>query len=386
MTGYVELTPEQLAVRDMVRDFAAAEIAPHAGDWDRTETFPTEVIKQLGKLGVMGLPFPEEYGGVGAGSLALALALEELAHADSSVAVTVSASVGLAGYPIWKFGTEEQKRQWLEPLAAGRTLGAYANTEADAGSDVQGLRTTARLDGDSWILNGAKAYITNAGTELSAFTLTTAVTGKRDDGRSEISTILVPGGTPGFEPQKPYRKMGWHASDTRELVYRECAVPAAMLLGSHGEGTHQFLATVEGGRIGIGAMAVGLGQACLDLALEWVTTRRAFGQAIGHFQGVAFQLAELKAQVEAARGLVYRAAAMRDAERPFGAEAAQAKLFASEVAVKAADVAMQLHGGYGFMEESPIPRHYRDAKVLTIGEGTSEILKLVIARSMGLDV
>ena len=382
----LDLTDDQRALRDMIREFAEAEIAPHAGAWDRDGTFPLETIRKLGELGVMGLPFPEQYGGVGAGALALAVALEELARVDSSVAITVGASVSLGGTPIYLFGSEEQKQRWLVPLAQGRTLGAFASTEPGMGSDVQGVQTAARLEDGEWVIQGTKAYITNAGTEMSAFCITTAVTGEREGGQAEISTLIVPVDAPGFQPQRPYHKMGWHASDTRELVYADCRLPEDALLGPRGAGARHFLATLDGGRIGVAAMGVGLAQGCLDLSVNWAQTRCAFGQPIGRFQGVAFQLAELKPQIEAARALVYRAAALRDAERPHSAEAAHAKLFASELAVRAADVAMQVHGGYGYIEESAIPRHYRDAKILTIGEGTSEVLKLVIARQMGLEV
>jgi alkylation response protein AidB-like acyl-CoA dehydrogenase len=383
----IELSADQLALRATIREFAEAEIAPHAAEWDRNASFPAQVIRGLGELGVMGLPFPEQYGGLGAGTLSFAVAIEELARVDSSVAVTVAASVSLGGMPILNFGTEEQKQRWLAPLARGETLGAFASTEPGMGSDVQGSQTTARPDEvEGWILNGTKAYITNAGTELSSFVITTAVTGERGPGKPEISTFIVPVDAPGFQPQRPYDKMGWHASDTRELAYVDCQIPEDSLLGPRGAGARQFLATLDGGRIGIGAMGVGLAQGCLDHAVRWTQTRCAFGQPISRFQGVSFQLAELNTRISAARLLVYRAAGLRDAGQPYTEAAAQAKLFASELAVHAADVAMQVHGGYGYMEESAIPRFYRDAKILTIGEGTSEILKLVIARQMGLEV
>ena len=380
-----ELSEEQRALRSTIREFTEAEIAPHASEWDRTTTFPTAAIRQLGQLGVMGLPFPEQYGGVGAGSLSFAVAIEELARVDASVAITVAASVSLGGAPILMFGSAEQKQRWLVPLARGETLGAFASTEPGMGSDVQGSQTTARRADGRWLINGTKAYITNAGTELSAFVITTAVTGERAPGRPEVSTFIVPTDAAGFQPQRPYDKMGWHASDTRELAYQDCRVGEDALLGPLGAGARQFLATLDGGRVGVGAMGVGLAQGCLEHSVEWAKTRCAFGQPIGRFQGVSFQLAELKARIEAARLLVYRAAALKDAGRGYTEEAAQAKLVASELAVHAADVAMQVHGGYGYMEESAIPRFYRDAKILTIGEGTSEILKLVIARQMGLE-
>ncbi|HYY89471.1 MAG TPA: acyl-CoA dehydrogenase family protein, partial [Chloroflexota bacterium] len=286
--------------------------------------------------------------------------------------------------PILNFGTEDQKQRWLVPLTRGETLGAFASTEPGMGSDVQGSQTTARKENGAWVLNGTKAYITNAGTELSSFVITTAVTGQTSPGRPELSTFIVPVDSPGFEPQRPYDKMGWHASDTRELVYQDCRVPEDTLLGPLGAGARQFLQTLDGGRVGVGAMGVGLAVGCLERSVDWARTRCAFGQPIGRFQAVSFQLAELKTRLEAARLLVYRAAALKDAGQPYSQEAAHAKLFASELAVHAADVAMQVHGGYGYMEESGVPRFYRDAKILTIGEGTSEILKLVIARHMGL--
>jgi short/branched chain acyl-CoA dehydrogenase len=382
----LELSDSERALRETVREFAAAEIAPHAGEWDRGSIFPTSTIRKLGELGVMGLPFPEEYGGVGAGTLSTAIALEELARVDSSVAITVAASVSLGGAPILNFGTEAQKQRWLVPLARGETLGAFASTEPGTGSDVQGISTTARQENNEWVLNGTKAYITNAGTELSSFVTTTAITGERSNGRREISTFIVPVNAAGFEPQKPYDKMGWHASDTRELVYQDCRVAEDAMLGERGAGARVFLATLDGGRIGVAAMAVGLAQGCLDHSVRWANERCAFGQPIARYQAVSFQLADLKARIDAARGLVYRAAALKDANKPTTEAAAAAKLVASELAVHAADVAMQVHGGYGYIEESAIPRFYRDAKILTIGEGTSEILKLVIARQMGLAV
>jgi alkylation response protein AidB-like acyl-CoA dehydrogenase len=381
-----ELSEEQEALRASIREFAEGEIAPFAGEWDRASRFPAETIRQLGKLGVMGLPFPEEYGGLGAGTLSFCVAVEELARVDSSVAITVAASVSLGGAPILNFGTEAQKRRWLAPLARGETIGAFASTEPGMGSDVQGLSTSARRVGEQWVINGTKAYITNAGTELSAFVTTTAITGERSPGKPELTTFIVPVDAPGFLPQKPYAKMGWHASDTRELALHDCHVPDDALLGERGGGARVFLATLDGGRIGVAAMGVGLAQGCLEHSVRWANQRCAFGQPIARYQAVSFQLAELKARITGARALVHRAAALKDAGRGVTEAAAEAKLVASELAVHAADVAMQVHGGYGYMEDSAIPRFYRDAKILTIGEGTSEILKLVIARNMGLSV
>jgi short/branched chain acyl-CoA dehydrogenase len=385
LDSLLELSEEQRALRAAVREFADAEIAPHAAEWDRSSTFPLDAVRKLGELGVMGLPFPEQYGGVGAGTLSFAVALEELARVDSSVAITVAASVSLGGAPILNFGTEPQKQRWLVPLARGETLGAFASTEPDMGSDVQGLSTTARQGEDGgWVINGTKAYITNAGTALSAFVTTTAISGERSPGKPEVTTFIVPVDAPGFAPQRPYEKMGWHASDTRELAYQDCRVPDDAMLGERGSGARIFLATLDGGRIGVGAMGVGLAQGCLDHSIRWANQRCAFGQPIAKYQAISFELADLKTRIDAARALVYRAAALKDAGRQTTEAAAQAKLFASELAVHAANVAMQVHGGYGYMEESAIPRYYRDAKILTIGEGTSEILKLVIARQMGL--
>jgi alkylation response protein AidB-like acyl-CoA dehydrogenase len=384
----LELSEEQRALKATLREFAESEIAPYAAEWDRTQRFPLATIRKLGELGVMGLPFPEEYGGVGAGTVSFAIALEELARADSSVAITVAASVSLGGAPILSFGTEQQKQRWLVPLARGETIGAFASTEQGMGSDVQGLSTSARTDGEGWLINGTKAYITNAGTEMSSFVTTTAVTGDRGGGsrRREISTFIVPVDAPGFAPQPPYAKMGWHASDTRELVYQDCQVSSDALLGERGMGARVFLATLDGGRIGVAAMGVGLAAGCLEHSVRWANERCAFGQPIARYQAVSFELAELKARIDAAREMVLRAARLKDAGKPVTEAAAAAKLIASELAVHAANVAMQVHGGYGYMEDSGIPRFYRDAKILTIGEGTSEILKLVIARQMGLSV
>jgi alkylation response protein AidB-like acyl-CoA dehydrogenase len=330
----------------------------------------------------MGVAFPEEYGGLGMGSLAQAIVVEELARIDSSIAVTVGADVSIAGEPLLRFGTEEQKQRWLVPLARGETLGAFASTEPDSGSDVQAAKTSARREDGCWVINGTKAFTTNAGNDLSAFVIVTART--EIDGERKLSTFIIPGGTPGYEPKKPYHKMGWHASDTRELVFSDCRVPDDAVLGPLGKGARVFLTVLDGGRVGIAAMSVGLAQGALEQAMTYAKERSAFGAPIAHQQAIQFKLAALKTQIEAARLLTYRAAAMKDAGARYTEEAAQAKLFASEVAVRAAEENMQVHGGFGYIEESPVPRFYRDAKVLTIGEGTSEILKLVIARQMGL--
>jgi alkylation response protein AidB-like acyl-CoA dehydrogenase len=379
-----ELSGEQRALQATIREFAAQEIAPAAERWDRECTFPTEVIRKLGQLGVMGLSFPERYGGLEAGTLAQALAIEELARVDSSVAITVGASVALGGAPLLLFGSEAQKERWLVPLARGEILGAFGSTESGAGSDVAACQTRAVAGDGSWTIDGSKAFITNAGTELSGFVIVTAVTGQRD-GEREISTLLVPSGTPGYQVGRSYRKLGWHASDTRELIFNGCRVPAEALVGARGGGVRQFLTILDGGRIGVAALAVGLAQGCLDLSVDYARQRSAFGQPIARYQAIQFMLAELAAQLQAARLLTYQAAARKDAGQPFTQAAAMAKLVASELAVRASDVAVQVHGGLGYMDDTPAARFYRDARILTLGEGTSEIMKLVIARQLGLE-
>ncbi len=324
-----ELTDEQRALRDTIREFAESEIAPHAGEWDQNHTFPIDVVRKLGELGAMGVAFPEEYGGLGAGAVAQAVVVEELARIDSSIAVTVGADVSIAGEPVLLFGTEEQKQRWLVPLAQGEHLGAFASTEPGSGSDVQAAATNARQENGCWVINGTKAFITNAGNEMSAFVIVTAKT-KADDGGSPLSTFIVPNGTPGYEPQQPYRKLGWHASDTRELVFADCKVPDEAMLGPFGKGARVFLTALDGGRVGIAAMSVGLAQGALEQATAYAKERTAFGAPIVQQQAIQFKLAELKTQIEAARLLTYRAAAMKEAGKKFTEEAAQAKLFASE--------------------------------------------------------
>lgn len=377
-----ELTDEQRALRGTIREFAESEIAPHAAGWDETHRFPVEVVRQLGELGAMGVAFPEEYGGLAAGAVAQAVVVEELARIDSSIAVTVGANVSLGGEPVLLFGTEQQRQRWLVPLARGEHLGAFASTEPGAGSDVQAATTSARRENGCWVLNGTKAFITNAGNELSGFVTVTAQTAL--DGGTALSTFIVPRGTPGYEPQKPYRKLGWHASDTRELVFADCRVPDEALLGPLGKGARVFLTTLDGGRVGIAAMSVGLAQGAFEQATAYAKQRVAFGAPIARQQAIYAKLADLKTQIEAARLLTYRAAALKEAGKRCTEEAAAAKLFASELAVRAAEENLQIHGGFGYVEESAVPRFYRDAKILTIGEGTSEILKYVIARQMGL--
>ena len=378
-----ELTDEQRQLQATIREFAQQEIAPHAEAWDREHTFPLDVIRKLGSLGVMGLSFPEEYGGLGAGTLSQALAIEELARVDSSVAITVGASVSLGGAPLLLFGSEQQKQRWLVPLARGEIIGAFGSTEPGMGSDVAACETRADERDGSFVINGSKAFITNAGTDMSGFVIITALTGQRE-GMREVSTILVPNGTPGYVIGRPYRKIGWHASDTRELVFSDCRVDRACLLGPRGDGVRHFLSILDGGRIGVAALGVGLAQGCLDISLAYAHERKTFGQPIARYQAIQFMLAELATQVQAARLLTYEAALLKDNDESYSKAAAMAKLFASELAVRAADVAVQVHGGLGYMDDTPAARFYRDAKILTLGEGTSEIMKIVIARRLGL--
>lgn len=376
-----KLSEEHEEFRRVVRQFAEAEIAPFAEQWDREHTFPVDAVRAMGDLGLFGLPFPEDLGGSGADFLSLCVAIEELARVDASMAITLEAAVGLGANPIAMFGTDEQKRRWLPDLLAGRSLAAFGLTEPDAGSDARGLRTRAVLDGDQWVINGEKTFITNSGSEITTLITVAALTG--DD---EISTIVVPSGTPGLVVEPAYRKMGWRASDTHGLRFEDCRVPAENLLGEKGRGFQQFLATLDDGRIAIAALGVGTIQGCLDHSVAYAKERRAFDKPIGANQAIAFKCADMAVALDAARMLTYRAATLRDSGQPFGIAAAQAKLFATEAAVSATRDATQIHGGYGFIDETPVSRFYRDAKVLEIGEGTSEIQRLVIARSLGLPV
>jgi alkylation response protein AidB-like acyl-CoA dehydrogenase len=364
-----------------VREFARAEVAPAAGELDRTKAFPYEIVAKMGELGLMGIPFPEEYGGGGAGTLAYALAVEELARIDSSVAITMAAHTSLGTMPIHLWGTGEQKDEWLPSLCSGSRLAAFGLTEPEAGSDAGNTRTAARLEDGEWVINGAKQFITNAGTDISACVTITAVTG--GNGSKEISNLIVANGTPGFEPGEPYRKMGWNASDTRPLSFEDCRVPESNLLGRRGEGFKQFLHILDGGRIGVAAMGVGLAQGALDEAIAYAKERRAFGQPISKFQAIQAKIADLSAQIEAARLLTHRAALEKDSGESFTLTAAQAKLITGRLAVRATEEAVQIHGGYGYIEEYPVCRFYRDAKILTIGEGTDEIQQMVIARRLG---
>jgi short-chain 2-methylacyl-CoA dehydrogenase len=378
-----DLTPEQEDLRAVVRRFAEEVVAPAADEHDREETFPIEVVKQMGELGFFGLTMPEEFGGSGAGAVSSCLMLEELGRADQSVAVTVSVSGGLAGGMIATLGTQAQKETWLPRLATGEILASFALTEPGGGSDAAAAKTTAHLEDGMWVLDGSKSFITNSGTSITGVHVVAAVT-EPGGGAHGLSSILVPAGTEGLTVGPPYRKMGWHASDTHELSFVDCRVPEANLLGDRGRGFAQALSSLVGGRISIAAIAVGLAQACLDHSVAYATEREAFGRPVGGFQLIQGKIADMRAAVESARLLTYRAAWLRDQGRPHVAEAALAKLVASEAAVACTRDAVQVHGGYGYIEEFPVARLYRDAKVLEIGEGTSEIQRLIIAKDLGL--
>jgi alkylation response protein AidB-like acyl-CoA dehydrogenase len=374
-----DLTQEQQLVRDTVRDFAVSRIEPIAAELDREHRFPYELIAELAELGLMGMTVPEEYGGAGTDTLSYALAVEELTRIDSSVAITVAAHHSLGTLPIYYFGNEEQKREWLPQLASGQKLAAFGLTEPGAGSDAGATRTTAELREGEWVVNGSKIFITNAGTEITACVTITAQT--EDD---EISNLIIPNGTSGYEISAPMEKMGWHASDTRELSFDDCAVPERNLLGPRGQGFNQFLEILDGGRISVAAMAVGLAQGAYDLAAAYAQEREQFGRPISRFQAVQFRLADMATEIEAARNLVYKAAWVKDQGRPFGREAAIAKLYSGEMSNRVVNWALQVHGGYGYMDEFAISRLYRDQKILEIGEGTNEVQRMVIARHLGL--
>jgi short-chain 2-methylacyl-CoA dehydrogenase len=373
-----DLTDEQRAIQRLARDFAEGEVRPVAEELDREKRFPYEIVAKLGKLGLMGIPYPEEYGGGGADNLAYALAIEELTRVDSSVAITVAAHTSLGTWPVYAFGSAELKETWLPLLCSGERLGAFGLTEPEAGSDAGNTRTRARREDGHWVINGAKQFITNSGTDISGFVTITARTGE-----DEISNLLVPNGTPGYEVGEPYRKMGWNASDTRPLSFEDCRVPEDHLVGPPGQGFRQFLQTLDGGRIGVSAMGVGLAQGALDEALRYAKERVAFGQSISKHQTIQAKLADMATEIEAARLLTYKAAREKDAGRTFSLTAAQAKLKTGRLAVRAAEEAVQIHGGYGYIEEYPVCRFYRDAKILTIGEGTDEVQQMVIARALG---
>jgi alkylation response protein AidB-like acyl-CoA dehydrogenase len=372
------LSDEHRLIQSTVRDFAQQEVAPVAEELDHEKRFPYEIVAKLGNLGLMGIPFPQEYGGGGGDSLAYALAVEELTRVDSSVAITLCAHTSLGTQPIYLFGNDEQKAEWMPKLCSGNVLGAFGLTEPEAGSDAGNVRTRAVLDGDEWVVDGAKQFITNAGTDISGVVCITARTGT-----DEVSNLIVENGTAGYEQGEPYRKMGWNASDTRPLTFTDCHVPAANLLGPRGMGFKQFLQVLDIGRIGVAAMGVGLAQGALDEALAYAKERQAFGQSISKFQAIQIKLADMATEIEAARLLVYKAARQKDNGESFSLTAAQAKLKTGRLAVRCAEEAVQIHGGYGFIEEYPVCRFYRDAKILTIGEGTDEVQQMVIARALG---
>ncbi|GAA1698891.1 acyl-CoA dehydrogenase family protein [Kribbella yunnanensis] len=384
-----ELSEEHREFRRSVRDFAEAEIVPHAAEWDRKHYFPVEVVQKMGKLGLFGLTAPEEYGGSGGDFTSLCVAIEEISRVDQSMGITLEAAVGLGINPILTFGSEEQKQRWLPELVAGEKLAGFGLTEADSGSDAGATKTRATLENGEWVIDGSKQFITNSGSTITSCVTVTARTGTRENGKPEISTIIVPAGTPGFVAEPAYDKLGWHASDTHPLALTGVRVPEANLLGERGKGYAQFLATLDDGRVAIAAVALGCIRACLDMSVQYAGERQTFGGPIGRKQGVAFQIADLKVMAEAAELLVYKAAALKDAGAPmqeFKQAASVAKLYASESAVTATRIATQVFGGYGFMEEYPVTRFYRDAKILEIGEGTSEVQRMLIARGLGLPV
>jgi alkylation response protein AidB-like acyl-CoA dehydrogenase len=374
-----DLSEEHELLRRTVREFAEQRIGPVAEELDREHRFPYEIVAELAELGLMGIPIPEEYGGGGGDTLSYTLAIEELTRIDSSVAITVAAHTSLGTMPIFLFGNEEQKREWLPELASGEKLAAFGLTEPDAGSDAGATRTTAEPGDGKWVVNGSKIFITNAGTDISACVTITAKTGDQ-----EISNLIVPNGTEGYEISAPMRKIGWNAADTRELSFRNCQVPEENLLGERGAGYRQFLEILDGGRISIAAMGLGLAQGAYDLAAAYARERQQFGQPISKFQAIQFKLADMATEIEAGRGLVYKAAWLKDQGRPFAQAAAMAKLYTGELAHRVANQSLQIHGGYGYMDEYAISRLYRDQKVLEIGEGTNEVQRLVIARHLGL--
>ena len=375
----LDLSPEHELLRDTVRAFAIDRVAPVAEELDREGRFPYDLVAEMAELGLMGIPFPEELGGAGGDTLAYAIAVEELARIDSSVAITLAAHTSLGTMPIYLFGTDEQKRKWIPPLARGERLAAFGLTEPEAGSDAGATRTTAGLAGDSWIVNGSKAFITNAGTDITQCVTITALTGE-----GEISNLVIENGTPGYEISEPVHKLGWKASDTRGLSFTDCAVPATNLLGARGQGFHQFLEILDGGRISVAAMGVGVAQGAYDLAYAYARERHQFGRPISSFQAIQFKLADMATEIEAARSLVWKAAWLKDQGRPFAREAAMAKLYTGELSNRAVNASLQIHGGYGYTDEFAISRLYRDQKILEIGEGTNEVQRMVIARHLGL--
>jgi short/branched chain acyl-CoA dehydrogenase len=378
-----DLSAEQQEFQKTVRAFVDDAIRPNAERWDEEHELPMDAVKQMAELGLFGLPFPEEYGGSGADFLTLCLAIEEIARVDSSLAITLEAAVGLGAMPVYRFGTEEQKQKWLAPLATGDALASFGLTEPGGGSDAGATRTSARVEDGNWVINGSKSFITNSGTPITSFVTVTAVTGNGDGGR-EISAIILPNATLGFEVGKSYRKMGWWHSDTHELAFNDCRVPEENLLGRRGEGFRNFLKILDDGRIAIAALSVGLSQGCVDESIKYAGERTAFGRPIGSFQALRFKIADMATRTDLARQAYYKAAWLQAKGRPYKKEAAMAKLFASETAVDVARDAVQIHGGYGYIEEFPVCRHFRDSKVLEIGEGTSEVMRILIARELGL--
>ncbi|MCM3895717.1 acyl-CoA dehydrogenase family protein [Gordonia sputi] len=379
----MELTQDYTDLIDTVRDFAQSVVAPVAAKHDAEHSFPYEVVSQMGKMGLFGLPFSEEYGGMGGDYFALSLALEELGKVDQSVAITLEAGVSLGAMPIYKFGTEEQKQRYLPDLTSGVALAGFGLTEPGAGSDAGATATTARDDGDTWIINGAKQFITNSGTDITSLVTVTAVTGVKDNGRKEISTIIVPSDTVGFTAEPAYNKVGWNASDTHPLTFTDARVPTENLLGERGRGYANFLSILDEGRIAIAALATGVAQGCVDESVKYARERQSFGQPIGNYQSVSFAIARMEARAHVARTAYYDAAAKMLAGKPFKKEASIAKMIASEAAMDNARMATQIHGGYGFMNEYPVARHYRDSKILEIGEGTTEVQLMLIARELG---
>jgi alkylation response protein AidB-like acyl-CoA dehydrogenase len=378
-----DLSPEQQEFQKVVRSFVDETIRPNAERWDEAGELPMDAVAQMAELGLFGLPFPEEYGGAGADFLTLCLAIEEIARVDSSLAITLEAAVGLGAMPIYRFGNEDQRQRWLPQLAAGAQLAGFGLTEPGGGSDAGATRTTARLADGEWTINGSKAFITNSGTPITSFVTVTAITGDTA-GKKEISAIIVPVGTDGFEVGKAYRKMGWHHSDTHELSFNDCRVPEENLLGIRGDGFRNFLKILDDGRIAIAALAVGLAQGCVDESVKYAKERTAFGRPIGDFQGLQFMIADMAMKTDLARQAYLRAAWLAEEGRPYKKEAAMAKLYASEIAVDVARAAVQVHGGYGYIEEFPVCRHFRDSKILEIGEGTSEVMRILISRELGL--
>ena len=375
----LDLTDEHELLRRTVRDFAVERVGPVAEELDREHRFPYELVKEMAELGLMGMTIPEEYGGAGTDTVSYAIAVEELTRVDSSVAITMAAHHSLGTLPIYLFGSEEQKREWVPELASGEKLAAFGLTESEAGSDAGAARTRAELEDGEWVVNGSKMFITNAGTDITACVTITALTG----GEGEISNIVVPNGTDGYEIAPPMQKLGWRASDTRELSFRDVRVPEGNLLGPRGKGFQQFLEILDGGRISVAAMGLGLAQGAYDLASEYARERKQFGKPIASFQAIQFQLADMATEIEAGRNMVYKAAWLKDQDRPFGREAAMAKLYTGELSHRAANAALQIHGGYGFMDEYAISRLYRDQKILEIGEGTNEVQRMVIAKHLG---